>query len=824
MGISATGIKFPAILLAASCRLSTYEAPVPCNRHYRRTRTSIKFFLWEKTPITGSSCMSEINHRTALRSNPIQRNNHAMPTPEIQELTRFLSEGIVLAEPEELQHLADLHEKLSLIAALLRPDSPQLSTTATDAAAEIERIIMRECEDGAAVLKGITASICALQTVILDGRELKDVPFFKASLEAASAQSESDTQPAQATSAPSTTHAPKCDLPAEPLPLTGDSDLTAEFITESREHLDAANVSLLSIESNSADAEALNALFRAFHTIKGVAGFLELKPIQALAHETETLLDKCRKGEIALVGVALDVVFDATDIMKQLVSAVADALAGNRLLHPHPALPGLLPRIQAATEGRKIAAPVTATAATGAAKKAPDTSTQAEAAIASAPASSPANPSATDVHAESSSPIDVHAEPAHPANTAEGKPGTGPTVVKETVRVDAERLDKLVDIIGEMVIAEAMVSQSSENGTRGSSPSARLMNHLDKITRELQELAMSLRMVPVRTSFQRMARLARDVSKKLDKPIEFATAGDETELDKNVVDAIGDPLVHMVRNAIDHGIEDNVEDRRSAGKPDAGRIELRAFHKGGCIYIEIEDDGRGLDPARILAKARERGLIKEGETMTESEVFNLVFEPGFSTAKTITDVSGRGVGLDVVKRNIQALRGQTEIRSVKGKGTVFSIRLPLTLAIIEGMVFRLGEHRYIVPTLSIVRMIRPNEKDLTTVFSRGEMLKLGDRLVPLHRLERLFTIDGAIKSPHEAAVIVVEHDNRQVAFLVDELLGQQQIVIKPLGAMLRQYPGFTGGAIMPDGRVGLILDIAGLTAMAGVPESGCRAA
>jgi len=270
----------------------------------------------------------------------------------------------------------------------------------------------------------------------------------------------------------------------------------------------------------------------------------------------------------------------------------------------------------------------------------------------------------------------------------------------------------------------------------------------------------------------------------------------------------------MVRNAVDHGLEASVEDRIAAGKPATGRVELRAFHKGGNIYIEIEDDGRGLDRDAILAKAQERGLIKEGDSLSDRDVYNLIFEPGFSTAKVVTEVSGRGVGMDVVRRNIEALRGQVEITSTPGKGSVFSIRLPLTLAIIDGMVVRVGKERYVIPTLSIVISVRPQPEDILTVLGKGEMFKLHEELLPLHRIDRLFNIDGAEQDPTEALVVVVEADGRKAGLVVDELLGQQQIVIKSLGESMRGIEGISGAAIMPDGRVGLILDVSGLIGMA----------
>jgi two-component system chemotaxis sensor kinase CheA len=325
-------------------------------------------------------------------------------------------------------------------------------------------------------------------------------------------------------------------------------------------------------------------------------------------------------------------------------------------------------------------------------------------------------------------------------------------------------------------------------------------------------------MVPVKATFQKMARLARDLSRKYNKPVEFIVKGEETELDKSVVDHIGDPLVHMIRNAIDHGLEANVADRENLGKPPVGRIELRAYHKGGSIYIEIEDDGKGLDKDAILKKAIERGLAKSDDQLSDKDIYNLIFEPGFSTAKKVTDVSGRGVGMDVVRKNIERLRGQVEIKSEPGKGSLFTLRLPLTLAIIDGMVVNVGNERYIIPTLSVVRSINPDKEALSTVMGRGELLQVQGELIPLFRLNRLFGIPGAVEDPTQAIAVVVESDNMQTGLMVDELVGQQQIVIKSLGESLQKVQGLSGGAIMPDGMVGLILDIGGLVKLANAGE------
>jgi two-component system chemotaxis sensor kinase CheA len=270
----------------------------------------------------------------------------------------------------------------------------------------------------------------------------------------------------------------------------------------------------------------------------------------------------------------------------------------------------------------------------------------------------------------------------------------------------------------------------------------------------------------------------------------------------------------MVRNAVDHGLEASPADRLAAGKNEAGHVTLRAFHRGGSIYIEIEDDGRGLDRDVIVRKAIDKGLITDAESMPDRDVWNLIFEPGFSTAKQITDVSGRGVGMDVVRRNIEALRGQVEIASEKGVGTKFSIKLPLTLAIIDGMVVRVGRERYIIPTLSVVRSVRPTDEELFSVVNKGEMLSLQGALLPMFRLEGLFGVHGALTEPTEALVVVVEDDGKQAGVMVDELLGQQQIVIKSLGDAMRGIPGISGGAIMSDGGVSLILDVGGLVRLA----------
>ncbi len=670
---------------------------------------------------------------------------------------------------------------------------------------------------------------------------------------------------------------------AESRYLTGAPDLLCEFVTEALEHLDNADTHLLTVEVEPHNEEALNAVFRAFHTIKGVSGFLDLGDLQSIAHEAENLLDRARKGEAELIGMNMDLTFDAVDMMKRLVQFVADALSSGMPLAMENGLPALIQQMRTAVASSKDAViaphPAPAVAPTpavrvgeilvssgkvtpielsealhaqgeishqelgellikyivitrsqldealqvqreqGGGQRLGDIlvslgmATQADIDRVLRYQKQGALPKIGEILVEQG--ITAAKDVAQALRAQKQAPHPQQKVeVREAVRIDADRLDRLVDLIGEIVIAESMVSQSPELRARASSALRQHISQLDKITRELQEMGTSLRMVPVRATFQKMARLVRDLAKKANKKVEFEMHGEETELDKSVVDKIGDPLVHMVRNAVDHGLEATPEERIRAGKQEAGMVQLRAFHRGGNIYIEIEDDGLGLDREAIISKAIERGIIRESDSLSDREVWNLIFEPGFSTAKQVTDVSGRGVGMDVVRRNVELLRGQIDIHSERGLGSKFSIRLPLTLAIIDGMVIRVGKERYIIPTLSVVRSVQPAPENLFSVARKGEMLSLQGQLIPLFRLDHLFKIPDAIQDPTQALVIIVEDDGKLAGLLIDELLGQQQIVIKSLGDGLGSIRGVSGGAIMPDGLVGLILDVGGLVRIA----------
>jgi two-component system chemotaxis sensor kinase CheA len=310
-----------------------------------------------------------------------------------------------------------------------------------------------------------------------------------------------------------------------------------------------------------------------------------------------------------------------------------------------------------------------------------------------------------------------------------------------------------------------------------------------------------------------MARLVRDLSKQSRKPVDLVLSGEDTELDRKVVEEINDPLMHMIRNSMDHGIE-SPADRQKAGKNPAGRLSLSASHQGGNIVIAISDDGRGLHADKILAKAVERGIVPPGASLPLSEVHQLIFKPGFSTAEKITEISGRGVGMDVVRRNIEALRGRIEINTEPGKGTTFAIKLPLTLAIVEGLLLRVGEERFVMPTFSIRESLRPKRERVHTVQGVPRMIQVRDSLLPLINLAKVFNIHDAIQDPCEATVVVIEDDGRFVAVLVDQLVGKQEVVIKSLGPAFAGLRGVAGGAILGDGRIGLILDAGGVIGLA----------
>ncbi len=363
-------------------------------------------------------------------------------------------------------------------------------------------------------------------------------------------------------------------------------------------------------------------------------------------------------------------------------------------------------------------------------------------------------------------------------------------------------------MVGELVIAQTQVSANPQVSM--DPKLTKDVTQATKIVRDVQDAAVAMRMIPIGPTFQKMARLVRDVARKLGKSVELTISGEDTELDKNVIQQIGDPLVHMVRNAVDHGIE-LPDVRRAAGKSDSGSVALSAFHSGGNIVIGISDDGKGLDPNVLIKKGIEKGIVQPEAHLTDEQAYKLIFAPGFSTAEKVTGVSGRGVGMDVVRRNIENLRGKCDITSTLDKGSTFSIRLPLTLAIIDGMILRVGAERFIIQTVTVEKALRPKPEQITTVQHKGAVLNVRGRLIPLVPLGPLFNL-GERLNPCDAMVVIAQHAGGEIGLVVDELLGQQQVVIKSLGERFKDLRGISGAAILGDGRVGLILDVSGIVA------------
>ena len=583
---------------------------------------------------------------------------------------------------------------------------------------------------------------------------------------------------------------------ADGLAADADQEMVSLFCSSAQDLLQDIEQGVLVLEENPNESTTIDTVFRAFHTFKGNAGVMNFVVLQRLTHELESLLDAARRGTFQLGRESIDLILQGADILKRYVTELSSQLSGVEV-------------------GRKISLPIPSLVRR--AHRMLTTGSGPVPAKSSAPVVQNRAPASVEIPAISSTTVQPIPTPVFAATQPVASPEPPAKQVAPTkqapassavgiVRVDTLKLDGLIDLVGELVIAQSMVVQNPDLKNITSEHLSRSLGQLRGITSDLQRTAMSLRMVPIRNTFQKMSRLVRDLAAQQGKEIQLVLEGEDTELDRNIVEELSDPLIHMIRNSADHGIE--ATDRRIAdGKPRAGTITLRAFHQGGFIVIQIQDDGKGLVPDRILAKAVERGLVKPDNSLDEQEIFELIFAPGFSTAEQITDVSGRGVGMDVVRRNIEKMRGKIEIQSVAGAGTTFTLFVPLTLAIIEGLLVGVGDQRYIIPTLSVRESFRPLPGMVTTVHGRGEMVHVRGRLTPMLRLgDHLHTPVNAV-DPTQGIVVVVEAGQDSRCLLVDELIGKQEVVIKSLGEMFHNQTAFAGAAILGDGRVGLILDI-----------------
>ena len=573
--------------------------------------------------------------------------------------------------------------------------------------------------------------------------------------------------------------------------LTVTDEMVKQFQTEGLELIETAETGLLQLEKNTEDLSPVEAVFRAIHSLKGNAGFLSYGDIEGLSHQAENVLDQIRNDEIEPSPDLFSLLLEILDFIRNAVNDLeADkppkVMGYQGLLH--------LLKDTAGKQKKK-------------AKKSKPEEVLTE----------------DSVPAEAEAPVKVarkskkvKPKPDKPKPAAKPVIETKTTAISrsqtQSIRVEVGKLDSLLDLVGELVITEAMVAQNPDikSACETNTRLERSLMQLDKITRDLQDTSTSVRMIPLAGTFKRMIRLVRDLSQKAGKKVDFEIIGEETEVDKTVIEQITDPLVHIIRNAIDHGI-DSADERAALGKEKTGRLRIEAKHIGGEVRILVSDDGRGLNRDRIIEKAISKGLIEgDGSEMTDDDVWSLIFMPGFSTAAKVTDVSGRGVGMDVVKRNIDSIRGRVEVKSKENEGTKVILRIPLTLAIIDGMIIRLGSSKYIIPIIDIKESFRPRKDQITHLMEGSEIVNMRGQLLPVVRINEIFGVSMDSSDLWDGIIIVVESQERTLCLFVDELVGQQQVVIKGLSNYVGDISYVSGCTILGDGTVSLIIEVTGI--------------
>jgi len=656
------------------------------------------------------------------------------------------------------------------------------------------------------------------------------------------------------------------------------------FFEESFEGLDVMESALLNLDVGAADAETINTIFRAAHSIKGGSATFGLSQVSVFTHSVETLLDEMRNGKRAVTRDNVDLLLKSVDCMREMLQAARDggqfnadkaAAITTELEIVLGKIPGarspsvaksqdntatghgwkisLVPHADMLKTGNdpirmfrelqglgKLEVKLDATKLPALVDLVPedifiswDIVLRGDATLAQVkevfdwvegdcelnivPLGVVATTELAQQDSAASAPGTLTAVPkpddrrhADDRRASPERRGPAATADAGSIRVAIDKIDALINMVGELVITQSMLHQL---GTEfDMSRLAKLqegLGQLERNTRELQESVMRIRMLPISFAFNRFPRMVHDLSQKLNKKVELKMSGEQTELDKTVMEKIGDPLVHLVRNSIDHGVETPAA-RRAAGKADVGTVHLNAFHQGGNIVIEISDDGAGIDKHRIRKKGIERGLLAETDVVSDERIYELIFEPGFSTAEIVSDVSGRGVGMDVVRRNIKDLGGTVDIRTELGVGTTFTIRLPLTLAILDGQLVRVGKETYILPLTSIVESLQIKRDSVNIIAGRSEVYRLRDEYLPIVRLYRLFGQNPDSEQLEGALLVIVEGDGKRIGLLVDDLLNQQQVVIKSLESNFAKVTGISGATILGDGRVALIMDVAGL--------------
>jgi two-component system chemotaxis sensor kinase CheA len=576
-------------------------------------------------------------------------------------------------------------------------------------------------------------------------------------------------------------------------------EIVESFLVESKEIVDSLDLDLIELEKNPTDENLLNKVFRSFHTIKGSSGFLNLTKLTALTHRCEDILNKLRRKEAELNSEIMDSILIGYDKMKELLQSIENN-------HNEDVdIESVITKLQSTLNGisnrqeESSAQQVEEKPRRGRKKKNDKKNVEVK-------TSEVIKEQKESVESKTSKVTEQKTESEN--NSSENKKADN------TIRVDVEKLDDLLNMVSELVLGRNRLAQINLDVSRefeGTQLARELEDTtklIDMMTNELQQLVMKTRMVKIGKVFNKYPRLVRDLSKTANKKINLIIEGEETELDKTLIEEINDPLVHIIRNSIDHGIEKE-EDRIKAGKNPVGTIKLKAEHEGNNILITIEDDGKGIDPEVIKSKAISKGLIlkEKADELSKQDLLNLIFLPGFSTAEVVTNISGRGVGMDVVKTNVTKLRGMINLESTIGLGTKIQIKLPLTLAIISGMVVKVDSDQFVIPLNSVIEVIRVHSENIYTINNKP-VIKLRDRIIPLISLrEVVLNRKNELTENIWQYVVIVGIAERQVGIEVDELLGQKEIVIKSLGSYIGRVPGIAGSTIMGDGTVILILDI-----------------
>ncbi len=606
----------------------------------------------------------------------------------------------------------------------------------------------------------------------------------------------------------------------EELPFDISPEMIKDFVDEAHELCDTAESCLLALEKEPGNIQHAKDCFRAFHSLKGNSAFFEFTDIGTISHRAEDILDGIRNGERSCDAGTNTVLLKTVDVLRDGVRKIEQgrrltAAQAEEMIQELNALNAESPGLS----GRK----------TGDRKQVPEVNDVIEA----PPALSGKDRNAGQENSADEFPmvIDLEngsaitddedalmkaADVEESRNTTVAKSGNEEVIVsgkdhQKVIRVDVDKLDTLLNLIGELVISEALVTKNPDLNGLELDRFEKAAIQLDKITRDIQETAMSMRMVPLFGVFQKMTRLVHDVAGQSGKKAELTIIGEETEVDKSIAEQVADPLIHLVRNAVDHGIE-TPQDRRAAGKPENGKVIIEAKHAVGEVWIIVKDDGRGLNRDAIIRKAIEKKLMSAAQQadMKDEDVWQLIFESGLSTAKQVSNISGRGVGMDVVKHNVQKLGGRIDIKSELGKGTSIAIRIPLTLAIIDGIVIKVGQNSYIIPNLAVQESLRARPEQITVTPDGLEVLHIRHELLPIIRLHELYKVGPIYTDLSKGILIVVENNTKRCCLFVDELIGQQQIVIKSMPRYLKHTRGISGCTILGDGDIGMILDVSEL--------------